>query len=149
VTRRCNLSCLHCGSDCAAAAGDSELSIDEWIAFVKSVHERFGTAPAFVITGGEPLVYPHLQRLGETIASVLCDGTITGCNNNHASFHVGSIRTHNFADVWETGFDALRKRSWITGTTCGVCPHIADCQGGSIHLWRLGDGAPKFCLFAQ
>jgi len=88
---------------------------------------------------------PFFCRAGINIASILSDGTITGCTNNHEGFHVGNIIKDNFSFVWENRFDRFRKREWLTETFCKNCKHIKQCNGSSIHLWELSDKKPKFC----
>lgn len=88
---------------------------------------------------------PFFCRSGINIASILCDGTLTGCSNNHESFYVGNILNDNFLQVWNTKFDIFRKRKWINETICADCEYKDICMGGSIHLWRLGDKKPAFC----
>ncbi|MEN8121252.1 MAG: radical SAM protein [Bacteroidota bacterium] len=88
---------------------------------------------------------PFFCRAGINIASILSDGTITGCTNNHEGFHVGNILKDNFSQVWENSFDIFRKREWLSETTCKSCKHFKQCNGSSIHLWEMGDSKPKFC----
>ncbi|MDP3176929.1 MAG: radical SAM protein, partial [Spirochaetaceae bacterium] len=70
ITRRCNLSCLHCGSDCARDAAFPELDAESWLSAIDYMKERYD--PFFVITGGEPLASPDLEaitdRLGDRAA---------------------------------------------------------------------------------
>lgn len=85
ITRRCNLDCLHCGSDCgkddasramqngAVMPGKTlrpELTYESWIKIARMVRESFGTAPFIVITGGEPLTVPWLAGLGREITAM-------------------------------------------------------------------------------
>ena len=89
---------------------------------------------------------PFFCRAGVNIASVLSDGTITGCTNNSEAFHVGNILKDNFANLWENNFDIFRERKWLENTNCTNCKHIKQCNGSSIHLWEtLKDKKPKFC----
>jgi len=88
---------------------------------------------------------PFFCRAGISIASILSDGTITGCTNNHQSFHEGNMITDNFGKIWENGFQKFRQRDWIENTVCAHCEYIKYCQGGSIHLWELPSDKPKFC----
>lgn len=69
ITRQCNLSCLHCGSDCRAGT-DPELSTDSWIRIIDYIHERFGSRVTPVITGGEPLIHPDLFRIAGKLGSL-------------------------------------------------------------------------------
>jgi radical SAM enzyme (rSAM/lipoprotein system) len=64
VTSRCNLRCLHCGSDCGREARADELSTDEWLAVVDRLAERFDRRElVLVVTGGEPLCRPGLDTI--------------------------------------------------------------------------------------
>ena len=310
TSRRCNLSCLHCGSDCRSEEDPAELAPETWLSVIDSVVRRFPAELFFVITGGEPLIYPHLElladrfrlhgrkwgmvtngfaltgerldglvrtglssltisldglaeshtylrgnpaaygralhaisllagstlplkdvvtcvypgnlaelssiaetlvslriphwrlfrifphgraqgrpelalsngeyaallgwieknrpscrragltvdlscegwvpflrdrklrsepffcRAGINIASILSDGTITGCANNGPAFHVGNVRTDDFAAVWESGFGKFRRREWMRTGLCAKCAHFHRCRGGSLHLWN-------------
>lgn len=88
---------------------------------------------------------PFFCRAGINIAAILCDGTITGCSNNHSSFYEGNILKDNFAKVWKEGFGNFRQRAWLEKTGCAKCHHVKNCKGGSIHLWNLENTIPGFC----
>ena len=88
---------------------------------------------------------PFFCRAGINIASILSDGTITGCSNNHSSFHVGNVLKDDLAYVWENKFDDFRQREWVDETTCSSCEHIRSCKGNSIHLWDKNNTKPNFC----
>ena len=319
ITRRCNLSCRHCGSDCTGQAGRNELTTASWIKLIDDIHQSFGPEVALVLAGGEPLLHPdfdeltahiawrrmwwgvvtngqllsaerlaamqdshvgaitvsldgpqaahdHLRnqpgafektvaamrlvgsagielsdvvtcvhpgnidqldatadiiiasgirrwrlfrifpsgragrdpslnldfeqtwrmldwlksnrrrlaklglsagascegylpfkidrgvrdvpffcRAGVNFGAILSDGTVTGCSNNDSSFHQGSVLDDNFHHIWESRFEDFRNRDWVARTDCGSCDQLGHCQGGSIHLWRLGDDRPSFC----
>ena len=323
ITRRCNLRCLHCGSDCRNEPGGPELSTDSWVQIIEYVRHHFGATPFFVITGGEPLLHPDLAaigaairdrgmkwgmvtnglamtgrhmnelarsglgsitisldgdaqthgwlranphsydraceairlaagaglphmdvvtcvnprnldqlpaiaerllelgvpawrlfrifpsgraadnpdllldrdrtwrmiawirdnrpslasrgltvdlscegwlpmsldrrvrsrpffcRAGINIASILSDGAITGCSNNHPSFAQGNILRDDFATVWEKGFCEFRKREWVTKTACAGCRWVKECGGGAMHLWKAGGRETGFCVMAS
>jgi radical SAM protein with 4Fe4S-binding SPASM domain len=88
---------------------------------------------------------PFFCRSGVNIASILCDGTITGCPNNSTRFFEGNILHENFGYVWQNGFTQFRTRSWIRYTSCRACVYVDDCQGSSIHLWQHSQYTPDFC----
>ncbi|MBN2681193.1 MAG: radical SAM protein [Bacteroidales bacterium] len=88
---------------------------------------------------------PFFCRAGINIASILADGTITGCTNNHPSFYEGNILEDNLANLWQNGFEKFRKREWLKNTDCAGCKHVKSCNGGSIHLWNLERKSPGFC----
>lgn len=64
ITQRCNLKCLHCGSDCSARPMPGELTTEEWLRFFGHL-ARDGPVDrmVLVITGGEPLCHPELERI--------------------------------------------------------------------------------------
>lgn len=72
VTRRCNLSCVYCGSSCARDAASRELDVDEWLDVVRQIAGDFDPTGIMVaVTGGEPLfkrgvvrLFHELRRLG-------------------------------------------------------------------------------------
>ncbi len=88
---------------------------------------------------------PFFCRSGINIASILADGSITGCSNNHETFYRGNILKDSLSHVWENNFDDFRYRKWIKNTVCNNCEHVKSCEGGSIHLWNLNEDKPKFC----
>ncbi|MBN2441819.1 MAG: SPASM domain-containing protein [Spirochaetales bacterium] len=88
---------------------------------------------------------PFFCRAGINIASILCDGTVTGCPNNDPTFYEGNIIKEDFIRMWLRGFSRFRKREWIKETECARCHELKYCMGGSIHLWELGKKKPRFC----
>jgi len=69
ITRRCNLSCLHCGSDCGTEAASEELTTESWLKIIDDVRNSFGDSVMFVLTGGEPLLHGELHRITARISS--------------------------------------------------------------------------------
>ena len=64
ITQRCNLNCLHCGSDCGRNAKTNELSTAEWLSFFAYLEKNLDTRRfVLVLTGGEPLCAPDLRTL--------------------------------------------------------------------------------------
>lgn len=64
ITSRCNLACLHCGSDCGRDSSTDELSTDQWIEFIDTLPRSFDLKKLIlVVTGGEPLCHPELPRI--------------------------------------------------------------------------------------
>ena len=79
ITRRCQLSCLHCHSDSTPRQYPGELTLKQMVDVVDDL-ARF-RVPAVQITGGEPMLHPHFYDLaGYAIArglnvSISCNGT--------------------------------------------------------------------------
>ena len=51
ITRKCNLSCTHCGSDCSKDSSMNEMTTESWLSIIDYLNYIY--KPFFVITGGE------------------------------------------------------------------------------------------------
>ena len=70
VTRRCNLTCLHCYARAGAQAAPDELSRTEALGLLQDLRD-FGV-PVVLFSGGEPLMRPDLLELVDwTVAAGL------------------------------------------------------------------------------
>lgn len=67
-TLRCNLDCLHCGSDCLKESGKEEMSVEDFAKVLDDIKEN-NTAKklAVCITGGEPLLRKDLEQAGREV----------------------------------------------------------------------------------
>ena len=65
-TLRCNLHCRHCGSDCKALSGLRDMPLEDFLKVLKSVKDAGEDTHQImvVVTGGEPLMRPDLERCG-------------------------------------------------------------------------------------
>ena len=72
---------------------------------------------------------------GINVASVLADGSISGCTSIRSNFHQGNIYKDNFIDVWENRFQPFRNREWARKGICGDCSSFRYCEGNGIHLY--------------
>ncbi len=92
----------------------------------------------------------YFCRAGINIASVLIDGRICACPNiDRDRFSQGSIYTDNFYEVWETRFEAFRKRDWARTGRCKDCKAWRDCLGNGMHNWHNGTGEVLQCHYAK
>jgi radical SAM enzyme (rSAM/lipoprotein system) len=67
-TLRCNLKCLHCGSDCSAGSGIPDMPFDDFLKAIlplKSVYKPDTITVA--ITGGEPILRKDLPECGRKL----------------------------------------------------------------------------------
>jgi radical SAM protein with 4Fe4S-binding SPASM domain len=78
---------------------------------------------------------PYFCRSGICIASVLCDGSVTGCPNLPAELVQGNVRRDDLRTLWENAFQPFRERGWMRTGECVQCAHWKRCQGNSMHLW--------------
>ncbi len=87
-------------------------------------------------------------RAGVSVASVLSDGSISGCASIRAGFHQGNIYRDDFWDVWSNRFGRYRNREWCRTGLCGSCEMFRYCEGGGMHL-RDDSGGITVCHYER
>ena len=90
--------------------------------------------------------YPFFCQAGVNVASVLADGSISGCLSIRSQYHQGNIYKDKFTDVWQTRFGGYRQREWMHNGQCKSCDMWHYCMGGSMHL-RDDDGRLLLCRY--
>jgi radical SAM enzyme (rSAM/lipoprotein system) len=73
---------------------------------------------------------------GISTASVLADGSISGCPSIRSNFHQGNIYKDKFMDIWEEEFKPFRNRSWTKKGQCSNCEMYRYCEGNGMHLYN-------------
>lgn len=64
-TVRCNINCLHCGSDCRSDSTFKDMPADDFLAVTRKVATKYNPNKVMiVITGGEPLLRKDLEYTG-------------------------------------------------------------------------------------
>ena len=67
-TLRCNLKCLHCGSDCRSDSNTPDMPIADFLKVLDRVSREYNPNKVMIaITGGEPLVRNDLEECGRKI----------------------------------------------------------------------------------
>lgn len=67
-TWRCNLKCLHCGSDCVADERIMDMPFEDFLNAILPIREVYDPDKiTVVITGGEPLLRSDLAECGKTL----------------------------------------------------------------------------------
>jgi radical SAM enzyme (rSAM/lipoprotein system) len=67
-TLRCNISCIHCGSDCLRDASTKDMPLEDFLRVVDSIKDRINPKVTTVaITGGEPLMRTDLETCGREL----------------------------------------------------------------------------------
>ncbi len=124
----------------------------QWIAANRKRYASSGLKVSFSCEGYLPFDLdrsvrdePFFCRAGINIASVLADGSITGCNNNCEDFYQGNITSDRFSSVWENRFSEYRDHSWKKTGKCSNCKEWKRCKGGSMHLRDKKRAGPDFC----
>lgn len=74
-------------------------------------------------------------QAGISTASILADGSISGCPSIRANFHQGNIYKDAFIDVWNQRFEPYRDRSWTRKGECADCKMYRYCEGNGMHLY--------------
>jgi radical SAM enzyme (rSAM/lipoprotein system) len=78
-------------------------------------------------------------------ASILADGSITGCPNLRDNYIQGNIYHDNFADIWENKFEMMRNRKWTKIGICKNCESWRYCEGNGLHVRNPKDNSLYFC----
>ncbi len=131
---------------------DQTWELLDWIKEKRPYYQQKGLSLGASCEGWVPMNidqqirdFPFFCRSGVNFASVLSDGTITGCSNNHSSFYQGNVLKDDFKTTWDNEFQDMRQRKWVKNTSCKGCKHLKICKGGSIHLWNLDSKECAFC----
>jgi len=67
-TLRCNINCLHCGSDCKKDTGIADMPATDFLNVTKSIKEHYDPAKIMIVlTGGEPLLRKDLEYCGREL----------------------------------------------------------------------------------
>jgi radical SAM enzyme (rSAM/lipoprotein system) len=78
-------------------------------------------------------------------ASILADGSITGCTNLRHNYIQGNVYKDNFADIWQHKFQIMRDKRWTKTGICAECESYRYCEGNGLHLRNPEDISPYFC----
>jgi len=67
-TLKCNLDCVHCGSDCSKEATVPDMPLKDFLTVLDRIKEELDPAKVMVVlTGGEPTLRPDLETAGKEI----------------------------------------------------------------------------------
>ena len=77
-------------------------------------------------------------RSGVEVASIRCDGAISGCTSVRSHMDQGNIYKDDFWDVWQNRFQVMRDRSWAKKDQCATCKVWRYCEGSGLHLYDDG-----------
>ena len=87
-------------------------------------------------------------RSGVEVASIRCDGAISGCTSVRSHMDQGNIYRDDFWDVWQNRFQVMRNRSWARKGQCKDCKVWRDCEGSGLHLYDE-DGNLLVCHYRK
>lgn len=94
----------------------------------------------------EGLVRDHAFRCdaGLMTATILADGSISGCLSIRSKYDQGNIYCDSFWEVWQNRFEVYRNREWMHRDECQDCEAWQYCEGNGMHL-RRDDGSLMLC----
>lgn len=92
--------------------------------------------------------HPYFCQAGVNVASILADGSISGCLSIRSQYHEGNIYRDKFSEVWNKKFDSYRNREWMHTGKCANCGVWEFCQGNGMHL-RDENGQLMLCHYAD
>ena len=90
--------------------------------------------------------YPFFCQSGINVASILADGSISGCLSVRSQYQQGNIYRDRFTDVWENKFETYRNHDWMHAGPCTHCDMWDYCKGNGMHL-RDDDGRLMLCHY--
>ena len=90
--------------------------------------------------------HPYFCQAGVNVATILSDGSISGCLSIRSQYYQGNIYKDRFTDVWENKFQPYRNREWMHTGPCADCDVWEFCQGNGMHL-RNNDGNLMLCHY--
>lgn len=68
-TLRCNLKCIHCGSDCLMNSESKDMPLPDFLSVLDSIKDKVNPHTTIVaLTGGEPLMRNDLEECGMAIS---------------------------------------------------------------------------------
>ena len=128
------------------ASGNNELQLNDeqfrgLFEFIKKVRAEGDIKASYGCEGflgpyeGEVRDYFFHCRAGVNVASILVDGSISGCTSIRSNFHQGNIYTDSFWDVWQNGFLKYRERGWTKKGQCKDCDMFRFCEGNGMHMY--------------
>ena len=74
-------------------------------------------------------------RSGIDVASIRCDGGISGCTSVRSHMDQGNIYQDDFWEVWQNRFLVMRQREWTKKGQCKNCKVWRYCEGSGLHLY--------------
>ena len=139
------------------AANDPELRLSneqfvQMMEFIKQTRQEGRIRADYGCDGflgryeGEVRSHYYSCSAGINVASILADGSISGCLSIRADYHQGNIYKDSFWEVWQNKFQVYRDREWMKTEQCADCKMWRYCLGNGMHL-RDGDGHLQLCQY--
>jgi radical SAM additional 4Fe4S-binding domain len=85
---------------------------------------------------------------GINVASVLADGSISGCLSIRNDYYQGNIYRDSFWNIWQNKFQKYRNHDWMKTGQCSNCKAWRYCLGNGMHL-RDSNGNGTLCHYSM
>ena len=139
------------------ALGDSELELNkrEFIMLLDFIVDARKDNSIQVSYGCESFLGPYEYEVrdqqyfcgaGINVASILHDGSISGCLSIRHDYKQGNIYRDSFMDIWKNYFQLYRDHSWMKTGVCADCEAWRWCEGNGMHL-RNDNGELLLCNY--
>lgn len=92
--------------------------------------------------------YSFFCQAGIHVASILADGSISGCLSIRSNYHQGNIYKDDIWDVWNNKFLQYRNREWMKNGQCADCDMWRYCEGNGMHV-RDNEGNLITCNYRK
>ena len=143
-TQRCNLRCLHCGSDCTSDTTIPDMPFRDFLQAILPIKKMYeDNAITVVITGGEPLLRKDLVLCGKTLREHgFCWGIVTNGYAYTPDMHAGLLaagmgaitlsldgleNTHNWLRSSKKSFENAVKALSLIVSSKGLNYDVVTC----------------------
>ena len=168
-TTRCNLNCLHCGSDCSKDSLFTDMPMSDFLTALDTIETK-NDLITVVITGGEPLVRQDLEKCGREIRkrgmrwAMVSNGQLYNEQRHNSLINAGlgaltiSLdgleKSHNWLRNSQTNFDKVDKAISLAVSYPRLSFDIVTCVNKKnidelpqILEYLLGKGVKSWRLF--
>ena len=112
----------------------------------KSIHLNYSCEGYIGNWEGKVRDHYFFCRAGVNVASVMCDGNVTGCLSVRGKDLIqGNIYEKPFTQIWNEEYKSMRDHSWAKKGKCGSCRHWKNCLGNGMHLYSDMNSGPGVC----
>ncbi len=153
-TQRCNLACLHCGSDCLSNSHYKDMPKEDFLKVLDNINQYEHEPTTVIITGGEPLLRKDLEECGFEIRKrgfrwgIVTNGYAYD-NNRHISLlnaGMGSItlsldgltETHNWLRNNPKSFDRTVNALQLISSSERLTSDVVTCVNRK-NIYQLED----------
>ncbi len=117
-TLRCNLNCLHCGSDCRTSSSAKDMPTQDFIKVIDKIIPHINPNKTMIVfTGGEPLMRKDLEQCGKILSGygfpwgLVSNGFLLNETRLETLLDAGMTSTTISLDGFEKAHNTLRRNN--------------------------------------